>query len=113
MKLNDISDCNKFVELLDHIKHEGLYVHGIKSEANEVASVLFSKHEYSLGLWLSRTALTLHEYAFDILPNQVFPLNQIEEVEITETGFQILFKPGYKYKFYTINLDNIALSSLV
>ena len=113
MKLENITDCNKFVGILDSIERDGLKVHGIKSDINEVASVYFSRKEYSLGVWLSKAAITIHEYAFNKLPHRVFPLNQIENVEMTETGFQILFKPGYEYKHYTINLDHIELSTLV
>jgi len=115
MEIREGMDFSKVADMLESLKTEDLYVQAIKSDINKVFTVIFVCKEYSLGLWFTRSGLTIHEYGFNSIPIQFFKIEDIERIEQTEAGFRVVFKKGYQrngkdYPFFEINTGDLKKS---
>lgn len=118
MEIHSFLDFNKVIDMMESSVFPDVEIMAFPRDLGDgVCSCRFVAHEYSLGLWCSNANITLHEFAFNKIPKQVHPVDQITSVEMTDKGFKITFKGGYLYKDrplkeININLIDITKSTL-
>lgn len=101
MQIKDYSDFNKLAKIIEinAKKNENIdTTWSGPSLGKNVVPVWLSNKKGTLGMWFTQSKLTLHEYAGNTIPNQMFDMSNIVDALPTEEYIRIVFNEPVTFK---------------